>query len=102
LKTSPGALATVESLPTADPLTRLRLLPGTDGSPRGNRSRRRRLDLSVIEEAFIAVAASYGERKGIGYDAWREVGVEPRVLAPPAFPVGLNSAPAPGFVVRQA
>lgn len=37
-------------------------------------------DISELEEQFIAVAAAYSERKGLTYDAWREVGVEPRVL----------------------
>jgi hypothetical protein len=33
-----------------------------------------------LEAAFIDVARTYGERKGLTYDAWRSVGVEPRVL----------------------
>jgi len=37
-------------------------------------------DLSALEEAFVAVAAEYGHRKGITYAAWREAGVEPGVL----------------------
>jgi len=38
------------------------------------------LDLEALEVEFIATACAYGERKGISYSAWREVGVEPRVL----------------------
>jgi len=38
------------------------------------------VDLSALEEAFVAVAAEYGERKGIAYAAWRESGVDARVL----------------------
>ena len=34
-----------------------------------------------LEADFTAVAAAYGARKGITYRAWRELGVEPRVLA---------------------
>ena len=32
-------------------------------------------NLGDLEEAFIKVAASYSERTGISYAAWREVGV---------------------------
>lgn len=38
------------------------------------------VDLSGLEADFVKVAASYGERKGISYAAWREVGVQPSVL----------------------
>jgi hypothetical protein len=38
------------------------------------------VDLSGLEAEFVKVAASYGERKGISYAAWREVGVQPAVL----------------------
>ena len=32
------------------------------------------------ERAFVEAAAPYGERKGISYKAWREVGVPAAVL----------------------
>lgn len=38
------------------------------------------VDLSELEKAFVEVAAGYGKRKGISYQAWREVGVNPDVL----------------------
>ena len=38
------------------------------------------VDLAILEEAFVASAAGYSERKGITYYAWREAGVEARVL----------------------
>ncbi len=38
------------------------------------------VDLSVHEEAFVANAKSYGERKGISYEAWRQLGVPAEVL----------------------
>jgi hypothetical protein len=70
-----------EKLATADPLTRLHLvqermdleneLSAGDGDG---------VDLSELEAQFIAVARPYSERKGIGYEAWRAAGVEPRVL----------------------
>ncbi len=37
-------------------------------------------DMPALEEAFIVVAAEYGERKGIDYKTWREVGVPADVL----------------------
>lgn len=37
-------------------------------------------DLPALEKAFIEVAAEYGERKGIDYATWREVGVSAEVL----------------------
>jgi hypothetical protein len=33
-----------------------------------------------LEESFVGIAASYGERKGISYKAWREFGVPAAVL----------------------
>ena len=36
--------------------------------------------MKEIEEDFVAIAAQYGNRQGISYAAWREVGVQPDVL----------------------
>ncbi|MDW3215407.1 MAG: hypothetical protein R8G01_15505 [Ilumatobacteraceae bacterium] len=38
------------------------------------------VDLTELEEAFVGVAAAYGERKGISYGSWREVGVSAATL----------------------
>lgn len=38
------------------------------------------IDLSELEDAFVDVAAAYGERKGISYGSWREVGVSAATL----------------------
>ena len=38
------------------------------------------VDISPMEEAFVEVAKAYGERKGISYSSWREVGVPAAVL----------------------
>ena len=71
-----------EQLGDADPLRRLQLvqermdleaeLAGTAGEGE---------DLEALEAAFVEVAAGYGERKGLTYEAWRSAGVAPRVLA---------------------
>jgi hypothetical protein len=39
------------------------------------------VDISALEEAFVGVAQAYGERKGISYASWREVGVAAATLA---------------------
>lgn len=38
------------------------------------------VDLSKFEEDFVKNAKSYGERKGISYQAWRELNVPASVL----------------------
>jgi hypothetical protein len=38
------------------------------------------VDLSQFEDAFVAAAKSYSDRKGISYEAWRELGVPSPIL----------------------
>jgi hypothetical protein len=38
------------------------------------------VDSRALEAEFVAVASSYGRRRGICYAAWRVVGVDPVVL----------------------
>ena len=38
------------------------------------------IDLSELEDEFVAAVADYSERKGISYAAWREAGVDAGVL----------------------
>jgi hypothetical protein len=38
------------------------------------------IDLSALEDEFVGAASAYGARKGIGYAAWREVGVPAAIL----------------------
>jgi len=38
------------------------------------------VDYEALQAAFVDAAASYSERKGISYSAWREAGVAPDVL----------------------
>jgi hypothetical protein len=70
-----------EQLAGADPLSKLHLSQermdleqelATAGGDDG--------DLEELEAAFIEVAAAYGERKGLTYEAWRSIGVPPRAL----------------------
>jgi phage-related protein len=37
-------------------------------------------DLEELRKAFVRVAKSYGQRKGISYTAWRQVGVPAEAL----------------------
>lgn len=39
------------------------------------------VDISALEDAFVAVAKAYGERKGISYVSWRDVGVSAATLS---------------------
>lgn len=76
-------LVTIDAeLETADPLSRLQLTQeqfdleaelATMNGPT--------VDLAALEAEFVAAAASYAERKGISYAAFRAVGVAPTVLS---------------------
>jgi len=37
-------------------------------------------ELATLEKSFVTVARAYGQRKGIGYHAWRSAGVSAAVL----------------------
>ena len=70
-----------EHLTSADPLSRLLLVQERmDLQREVTTAGAGPDDISDLEAAFIDVARTYGERKGLTYDAWRSVGVEPRVL----------------------
>ncbi len=43
-------------------------------------------DIESLEADFVAHAASYSERKGISYSAWREAGVPASVLRAAGIP----------------
>lgn len=36
--------------------------------------------IADLEGEFVAAAGTYSRRKGLSYDAWREIGVSPKVL----------------------
>ncbi len=69
-----------EELPGADPLARVHLRQERIDLEREMSAGSQKVDLDGLEAAFISAAGPYSLRKGIGYDAWREVGIEPRVL----------------------
>lgn len=74
-------LASVEEkLPTASPLSRLQLIQDRMDLLADKEQLGADVDLSDQEDAFVAVAQEYSERKGISYSAWRELGIPPQVL----------------------
>lgn len=75
-------LAEVEKkLSSADPLTRLQLVQERMDLQRELATKAEDVDISGLEEAFVAAAADYGSRKGISYAAWREAGVPAPILS---------------------
>jgi hypothetical protein len=74
-------LATVtDRLESADALTRLHLLQEKADLEAELARASDRDDLAALEQAFVTVAKSYGQRKGIEYNAWRAAGVSAAVL----------------------
>jgi hypothetical protein len=69
-----------DKLPDADPLSRLQLVQERLNLERELAAADTAVDLSALEEEFVAAAGPYGQRKGISYAAWRESGVDPSVL----------------------
>ena len=69
-----------DELTTADALTELKLVQERRNLQTELESKSAAVDQTAVEEAFVQVAKSYGERQGISYNAWREVGVPAPVL----------------------
>lgn len=64
----------------ADALTKLSLLQERKDLDAEKATLSVTTDLAGIEKDFIAVAASYADRKGIDYQTWREMGIDAKVL----------------------
>lgn len=67
-------------IPTADPLKRLQLIQQRLDLQKDLAASEETVDLEGLERDFVAAAKGYGERKGISYDAWRELGVPAATL----------------------
>jgi hypothetical protein len=67
-------------LEAADPLSRVRLTQERMNLQDELAILESGNDLGELEAQFVEVAASYSERQGISYGAWREIGVAPAVL----------------------
>ncbi|MCW2987693.1 MAG: hypothetical protein JWM24_631 [Solirubrobacterales bacterium] len=59
----------------AEPLRRLQLAQGKIDLQDELETIDSVVDITELENEFIEVAAGYGDRKGISYAAWREVGI---------------------------
>ncbi|MDP9069796.1 MAG: hypothetical protein M3N68_00630 [Actinomycetota bacterium] len=69
-----------ERLANADALARLHLSQERMDLERQLSAGDDNIDLESLEAEFVQSAGPYSQRKGITYQAWREAGVEPRVL----------------------
>jgi len=67
-------------LASADPVKRLNLIQERLDLLQELESLETTVDLSGLESEFVKAAKGYGERKGISYGAWREVGVPAATL----------------------
>jgi hypothetical protein len=74
-------IATIDdTIGDADPMKRLELVQERMDLEAAVEAAETTVDLTELEDAFAAAAKGYGERKGISYGAWREVGVPASVL----------------------
>ena len=69
-----------EALESATPIRRVQLVQERIDLERALSAPTETVDISDLEDGFVAVAVSYSGRKGITYSAWREVGVPASVL----------------------
>jgi len=69
-----------DKLADANAITRLGLVQQRLDLQREREAMGTTVDLTALEDAFVAAAKGYGERKGISYAAWREIGVPADVL----------------------
>ena len=65
---------------TADPIMQLKLAQEKLDLAAELQDMNSARDIGPLEKEFIEVAKSYGERNGITYTAWREIGVDAAVL----------------------
>ncbi|MGI8777591.1 MAG: hypothetical protein ACR2LJ_09455 [Acidimicrobiales bacterium] len=74
-------LAAIEdALLTADPLSRVQLVQERMDLSASLAATDNAVDMSALEDGFVAAAGPYGLRKGITYAAWREAGVDAGLL----------------------
>ena len=71
-------LATIdERIGSADPLSRLQMVQERMDLQRSSPPASRPSTSSGLEKDFVGAARAYGDRKGITYAAWRDIGVDP-------------------------
>ena len=64
-----------------DPLSRVDLIQARLDAQAALEQMTATIDMDILEPGFIEHVASYSERKGISWAAWREAGVPASVLA---------------------
>ncbi len=69
-----------DALASAEPLARLHLLQEKSDLQAELSRAASTNELDTLEKAFVKVAKTYGQRKGIEYHAWRAAGVSAAVL----------------------
>ena len=69
-----------DKLPSAAPLDAVKMISARQRLESELANLGQPVDLSGLEESFVKVAKGYGQRNGITYQAWRQVGVSPAVL----------------------
>jgi hypothetical protein len=79
----------------ADPLARLHLLQERADLQAELARASPPDDMAALEKAFVKVARTYGQRKGIAYDAWRAAGVSAAVLQRADIGRGTGETPTP-------
>ena len=67
-------------LDDADPMARLQMIQERMDLAAALDAAETVVDLTALEDDFAAAAKAYGDRKGISYAAWREVGVPAAML----------------------
>ncbi|MBT5138607.1 MAG: hypothetical protein HOH36_14530 [Acidimicrobiaceae bacterium] len=72
--------AIARELATADPMSQLHLVQERMDLDATLAAAETIVDLTALEDDFARAARHYGERKGISYSAWREVGVPAALL----------------------
>lgn len=75
-------------LRNADPLLRLQLIQERLDLQSQIEAHSSSVDFKALEEDFVKAAKTYGDRKGITYAAWRELGVDPALLRKAGIPRG--------------
>jgi hypothetical protein len=67
-------------LDVADPMNELRLRQERRDLQAELASMGHKVDITALENGFVAVGKSYSARQGISYATWREIGVDAAVL----------------------
>jgi len=76
-----GRLAAIDSeLDSSDPMNELRLRQERRDLQAELATMGDKVDISALENGFVAVGKSYSARQGISYATWREIGVDAAVL----------------------